>query len=165
MIDTLLIIGSADTAEDDIKRFDAFPVGYNRMMIGVDAYGLGNLPATYFASYHPDDLVKLQVRPFIVISHRQFRDMVDIIRPIDLNNEPTGSSALLGALVGIDEGYKKIVLCGCPLIGKNVKGYEYSNFRKGWFFHYNHIKDKVRSMSGWTKELLKEPTKEWLNEK
>jgi hypothetical protein len=26
-----------------------------------------------------------------------------------------------------------------------------------------HIKDKVRSMSGWTKELLGEPPPEWLN--
>jgi hypothetical protein len=161
----LLIIGSAEEAKEDITRFNTFGIKYDRMMIGIDAYGLKELSAKYFASYHPDDLVKLQVRPFIVISHRQFRDMVDIIKPIDLLKEKSGSSAMLGVLVGIDEGYDKIVLCGCPMIGKNKNDYSYSNFHKGWYQNYNHIKDKVRSMSGWTKELLGMPDMEWLNGK
>jgi len=161
----LVIVGSADTAEKDIKKFNSLGVEYDRMMIGIDAYGLGDLPAKYFATYHPADLIKLKVRPFVVISHLQYRDMVDIIKPIDLLKEKSGSSAMLGVLVGIDEGYDKIVLCGCPMIGKNKNDYSYSNFHKGWYQNYNHIKDKVRSMSGWTKELLGMPDMEWLNGK
>ena len=165
MIKRLLIVGAASNAKDDIDDFKRYGVSYDTMLIGVDSYGLGKMDAKYFASYHPDDLVKSQTRPFIVISHRQFRDMVDIIKPIDLLKEKSGSSAMLGVLVGIDEGYDKIVLCGCPMIGKNKNDYSYSNFHKGWYQNYNHIKDKVRSMSGWTKELLGMPDMEWLNGK
>jgi hypothetical protein len=59
-------------------------------------------------------------------------------------------------------GYEKIIVCGCPLIGKNDKDYDYANFQKGWTAKFNEIKHKARSMSGWTKDLLGAPTKEWI---
>jgi hypothetical protein len=38
----------------------------------------------------------------------------------------------------------------------------YESYRKGWERKLPDIKDRVRSMSGWTKELLGKPTKGWL---
>lgn len=59
--------------------------------------------------------------------------------------------------VGLHIGYDKIVLVDCPL-----DGYEES-YQAGYKEAYESLKDKVRSMSGFTKELFGEPTKEWFN--
>jgi hypothetical protein len=65
-------------------------------------------------------------------------------------------------------GYKKIILCGCPMQGSNLtapKKAQYNCFQEGWLlFAKKMFEDKVRSMSGWTKDFLGYPTKEWLNE-
>lgn len=82
-----------------------------------------------------------------------------------------GSSAMYATLLAIEHGWQKIILCGVPLDGNDsltrdgVKHYEsgYWVYRRPWEDHFDEIKDNVRSMSGWTRELLGEPTAEWLN--
>jgi hypothetical protein len=61
--------------------------------------------------------------------------------------------------------YGKVVLCGCPMQGDNLtpgKKTRYDTFQKGWAKHYDKLQGKVRAMSGFTKELLGEPTEGWL---
>lgn len=58
--------------------------------------------------------------------------------------------------VGIHKGYEKIVLVDCPLD-------DYEPYQAGFKQAYESLKDKVRSMSGFTKDLFGEPTDEWLN--
>lgn len=161
----LIVVGAAPNTLDDFKAysklgFDDFDI----LVAGIDALKFVEPPVQYFATYHPGDLEKVQEKAFRIICNEQWQDMVDIIKPIDLRMEPSGSSALLGVLAGIDEGYKKIILCGCPLQGKNKKKQHYETFQLGWIFHKDDVKPFVRSMSGWTKEFLGEPTKEWLEE-
>jgi hypothetical protein len=59
-------------------------------------------------------------------------------------------------------GYQRIILCGCPLIGKNDKAGSYETFRRGWEARRQELEDRVRSMSGWTREYLGAPDREWL---
>lgn len=169
----LVIVGSAPCVGDDIAAFtSAFglqPSAYDLMLIGFDSVDKCLFPAKYFATYHPTEIQMSQERRakaggntnWTIISHQQHEGLVNIIIP--LVGVPSGSSALLGVHAGIQEEYKKIIVCGCPLTGKNDKGNDYEVFRKGWEAKLSEIKDYVRSMSGWTKELVGAPTAEWLN--
>ncbi len=54
-------------------------------------------------------------------------------------------------------GYKRIILCGCPLTGNAPEGNPYDDFRPGWIENKAELVGRVTSMSGWTKELLGSP--------
>lgn len=147
---------------------------YDFMTIGLDAVDKAPWPIQYFATYHPSEIEMSKERrrvqggnvDYRVISHVQFqssgtdkKDLVDFIVGFE---PPSGSSSLLGVLAGIKMGYQKIILCGCPLIGENGKGYDYAKFREGWTAKLDAIRQTTRSMSGWTKELLGAPSEPWL---
>ena len=81
-----------------------------------------------------------------------------------------GSSGLYAVTVARHLGVERIVLCGVPMDGQgNVDGRkeweqkEYELHREGWMYHLERIAPFVRSMSGWTRDLLGEPTEEWLH--
>ena len=81
----------------------------------------------------------------------------------------SGSSGLYAVKVAMKLlGANKIILAGVPMDA----GPHYYNgrpwgvpmdFREGWEQAMPYIKDTVRSYSGWTKELLGEPTQEWIS--
>lgn len=159
----LIVIGNAECANDDLVKAKELFNHYDVMIIGIDAYNkFHNEDIKYFATYHPADISLIPKIDFQIISHLQYYDRVDIVRPIDLNNEKSGSSALLGVLAAIDLGYDKIILCGCPLEGKDKKQHPYKVFQKAWMQKEKLIKPFVRSMSGWTKSFLGEPIIDWL---
>ena len=181
----LVIIGAAPCCVDDIAAFssiydghlpmysyDSNPVGCDFMLIGLDSVEKILWPIKYFATYHPSEIEMSMERrakaggntDCLVIAHQQHpakegHDLVNMIIPCE---PPSGSSSLLGVLAGIKYGYKKIILCGCPLTGKNDKEYDYAHFRAGWTAKMKEIKDVTRSMSGWTMEQLGAPTAEWM---
>ena len=160
----LIILGSAPITPEDYNHALQLINDYDLLVVGIDAVKYAKQKIKYLATYHPRDLPQCQDKAYKIICHRQFDNMVDITKPIDIKKEPSGSSALLGTLVALDEGYRKIILCGCPLQGKNYKGQPYSAFHKGWLFHLADVAPYTRSMSGWTKTLLGEPTSNWLLE-
>ncbi len=72
----------------------------------------------------------------------------------------SGSSAMLGLKVGLRLGYRKIVLAGVT-----INEGHYANFQVGWRWVADLLKCcPVRSISGFTAELLGSPTKEWVND-
>lgn len=143
---------------------------FDYMVIGFAASGMHAIPSKYMATYHPVMIPDIKKRrqeaggntDYVVISHEK-KEGVDVIEPL-LPGERSGSSALLGAQAGLRLGYRRIVLCGCPMTGKNEKGGSYEGFRAGWEQKQKYLAGRVRSMSGWTRELLGEPTEEWLSE-
>jgi hypothetical protein len=180
----LIIVGSAPCVQEDIavalasrhaSRFTLHEIDF--MLIGLDSVDKCLWPAKYFATYHPVDIIPAKERrakaggntDWIVISQVANNGLLEpktIIYDVDMVIPligRSGSSALLGIHAGIREGYLKIIVCGCPLTGKNDKGQSYSVFQKGWMAKHEEIKDNVRSMSGWTRELLGAPTEEWLS--
>lgn len=175
----LIIIGSAPCVKDDIEAaFSLFrsvplclcPFDPDYMSIGLSSVDKHLHHIKYMATYHPFDIPEAKKRreaaggntDYLVISH-EHKPGVDIVEPFI---PPTGSSAHLGALAAIRLGYKKIILCGCPMTGDSPtrKGNRYETFRVGWTAKINQVQDYVRSMSGWTMELLGTPTIEWLNQ-
>jgi len=77
-----------------------------------------------------------------------------------------GSSGALGALAAIEAGADRVVLAGVPLTN-GPHYYEGDHFtwdatyQRMWNYNYLKFDDKVRSVSGWTRELLGQPIKSW----
>jgi hypothetical protein len=70
-------------------------------------------------------------------------------------------------------GFDKIVLAGMPMDTQARYGDPVDSvwaggdsgvhrYRRGWKQHLEHYQSQVRSMSGWTKDLLGKPDKKWL---
>lgn len=82
-----------------------------------------------------------------------------------------GTSSLFAVAVGIALGYSRIVLAGVPLDDKGhfydppglvFKCFGSTSVRNQWQTAQEvFFKNRVRSLSGWTRELLGEPTDEW----
>lgn len=162
----LCVTGSHADVRNDIAAITKVGA-WDYMAIGLDAVDKYLWPILYVATFHPQMISAVRERrrsvggniDYKVISHERHPG-VDIL--VTDWWRPSGSSALLGAQAAICLGYRKIVLCGCPLTGKNSKGSSYETFRKGWEKNQARVKSYVRSMSGWTKDLLGEPTDLWL---
>ncbi len=81
-----------------------------------------------------------------------------------------GSSSLFAVFAMLDEGFDRIVVAGAPMVptaGHVVRKQSWQSahgYRKGWIEHHAAIKNRVRSMSGWTKERLGAPSLEWLTQ-
>ena len=161
----IIITGSAPCAMEDIENIPGYRE-FDFMAVVLDAVGVFTWRADYVVTYHPEDIPAIAAKrlyfgnmDYKVISH-EAHPGVDIIEP---HIKPSGSSALLGTLASIRMGYNKIILCGCPLEGMNVKNGNYANFQKGWEARAGEFDDKVRSMSGWTAKFLGQPDREWLD--
>lgn len=81
-----------------------------------------------------------------------------------------GSSGLYAVQIALEVfGASQVVLCGVPLWPANGHFFSPSRewpeaelYRRGFQAALPVIRDPVRSMSGWTRELLGGPTPEWL---
>lgn len=83
-----------------------------------------------------------------------------------------GSSGLFAAQVALTRlGASRVVLCGVPLDGDQAHFFsrlpwtEAHVFRRGFEAALPVIRDTVRSMSGWTRDLLGAPDAQWLNDR
>lgn len=82
-----------------------------------------------------------------------------------------GSSGLLATHAALTEGASHVILTGVPMDpqqGHVLNNYKVDAWLDGkkylthWQRDYKILRSKVRSMSGFTKELLGEPTIDWL---
>lgn len=165
----VVVIGSAECWNTDLENFRQLCQNFDIIAIGFDCQYQGKID--FFATYHYPDIQKYKEKriqngldiDFKVIHHKTGRKKtgIDIIEPYQ---PPTGSSALLGVLSAISQGYKKIVLCGCPMEGKSAWTPSYKVFQRGWIRKSKEVAPFVRSMSGWTASFLGSPSKEWIDE-
>jgi hypothetical protein len=162
----LTIVGSAPCMDGDVGAWAPLLEFRHStvMLVGLSSSAKWRGPAEYIVTYHPNEIPQIKAKRkgkenSIIISHKGYPG-VDRVSP---HINPSGSSSLLGVRYGLSASYNRIVLCGCPLLGKNGHGRDYNKqYADGWRAALPTIRDEVRSMSGWTKELLGAPTKEWL---
>jgi hypothetical protein len=83
----------------------------------------------------------------------------------------TGSSGLFALKVAlIDLGFDRAVLCGVPMAAAAGHFFDLAawtavtSHMQGWKEALPHIKNRARSMSGWTRDLLGAPDEEWLGQ-
>jgi hypothetical protein len=167
----LIVIGSAPCARDDLgalkKALGRY--AYRYLAVGLDAADIYCGRLDYIATYHPAEIDQIRERrdacggnlDYEIISHDP-RPGVNIF--IADWWKPSGSSSLLAVQAGLKLSFRRIILCGCPLTGKNATGGRYEEFHKGFEAVKDKISGPVRSMSGWTQELLGAPTDEWMRE-
>jgi hypothetical protein len=176
MTDRIIIMGTASCLEFDlaaIARLD--PVAAERTLHGERTYDflavgldcadryLGRIE--HAVSYHPKEFPAFQERrakaggnlDYVTHTHNDPTNNADRIWPYF---SPSGSSTMLGVEVALGLGYKKIIVAGCLLMDHG-----YRRFQEGWQVRFETIKNAVRAMSGFPRELLGAPTEEWLNEK
>ena len=80
-----------------------------------------------------------------------------------------GSSGLLCVAVAFKLGCSHVVLAGVPMV-KTFGHYddkrhwmEARQYWPAWERRLPQMRDRVRSLSGWTRDLLQGPTQEWLD--
>lgn len=170
----LAIVGSAPNALDDLYGFleSLLPLpdrNVDVMAIGLDAVKRIKGSVRYITTNHPEDIPAIVAEmhrigcgDYQLICHLPGHQ-VDIVEPYRPPLGRSGSSAMTGTLAALRMGYDRIVLCGCPLTGNAPEGNPYEAFRLGWEDRKEELLGKVRSVSGWTRELLGAPTEDWLN--
>ncbi|WP_029581950.1 hypothetical protein [Bradyrhizobium sp. URHD0069] len=81
----------------------------------------------------------------------------------------SGSSGLFAVKVALEDGFDRVVLAGVPMTTEPhfTRGKPWAqrdSFTKGMTESIPHFAGRVRSMSGYTKEILGSPTPGWLAE-
>jgi hypothetical protein len=171
---TALVIGSANTlAEDKARALSLFEPD---LVIGCN-HAARDEPGRidHWATMHPD-LFKLWVpgreaqglAPAGAYWHARHRIPWDGIesRPIESWG---GSSGLLCVAVAYELGCERIVIAGVPM-HKHAQHYdiekdwnEARQYWPAWERWEPRMRGRVKSMSGWTRNLLGEPTQEWID--
>ena len=173
----LMIYGTARCMWDDRKRVNEMLDNrtHHVMTINDAAIHIMGKPIDHIVSLHKEFLgnfkrIKMAARNLGESTTHCDKEGKDITCAWTFFNVG-GTSALFGAKIAIAMGYKKIVLAGCPL--DNSGHYWEDPTRVGvlgcgsigmvWKDAVrDYLKPYVRSMSGRTRDLLGEPTAEWL---
>ena len=163
----VILVGRADCWKQDFEEVKKLIQDFDVMAVGLDCIYAGDIK--FFVTYHPQDIIEYIKRRKDVAANLDFKVICHKNKPgvdiVEEHKNPSGSSALLGTAALIGLGYKKIILCGCPLEGTHKNNYKpYTHFQIGWIKRKTEIENYVRSMSGWTKKFLGEPTSKWLTE-
>lgn len=184
MNDIIIVLGIAPCLEEDLFNITSSSiVSFDYMAIGVDCSDRVIFDIQHAASYHPDEFVEFKERRKAIGGnlnykthshmHGEIREKdgsikivpVDYIWPLVAKHPFSGSSSFIGCQAALSFGYKKVVMCGCPMIGpsQSKKSQCYDVFQQGWVkFAPSMFGDRVKSMSGWTREFLGCPTEDWL---
>lgn len=172
-----IVLGSAPGWADDIE--DARKYAPDWPIVAVN--GVGTLvedDITVWVSVHGRDLVKWMPmraeRGFNTdyTAYGNFADADADGGAIRWNRPNSGGSSGLHAVeLALEMEYKRIILCGMPLDGQErvrsldgitVEGVcAYQAYHDAWEKAESKLRDRVKSMSGWTKKLLGKPTKGW----
>ena len=185
MKDRIIIMGIAPCLEEDLDAVKGKSL-YDFMAIGLDCSDRVRFDIQHATTYHTDEFIGFRERRAIIGGNLNYlthsHENIDanfcasrgVVMTIDhiwplLDCSPfSGSSSLLGCQAAIGLGYKKIILCGCPMSGKNPNAsvHDYDLFQQGWTKHVDNLQLKkyVRSMSGWTRDFLGAPDIIWLTE-
>jgi hypothetical protein len=166
-----LVLGCGECVWHDAARF--YEMATPDAVIAVkDMILLWPLRVDYGVNLHPErsigymrERAKLKRNTdFEVWAHKSLTSTL----PHRVTTDWQGSTGLLAVKIALEEGFDGVVLAGVPMepsAGHVVRHKAWQSaqmFRKGWKVHFGEIESKVKSMSGWTMDLLGTPTTEWL---
>lgn len=116
-------------------------------------------------------------RPAQVFGHTTARDSILRLPPCITDwtgfrfpgQVESGSSGLFALKVALlDLGFDKAVLCGVPMTSVGAHFFDARQWdgakshKQGWREALSQIESRARSMSGWTRDILGEPTAHWI---
>lgn len=173
-----LVLGTGPTLWSDLQAAQWIP--FDEVCVVNQAGVLYPGPFQAWASGHPEKFCKwrrqraMLEQPACVYKTYSRRHPHGSEEKVDqvLNQWGKGSSGLYGVRVEFHRGAGKIVLCGIPLTPEpHVAGSvqwgdrewtECHHHREGWERVMGRIEGRVKSFSGWTRELLGPPSPEWV---
>jgi hypothetical protein len=181
-----LVLGSASCLQDDLDALDALAGPWSGIVVACnDAGWLYPGRLDHWASLHPerfpdwlprreDAIATLWTTPESMRDGDELRRHPHEVRdlaPWWHKHGNSGSSGMLAVQVALLHA-DRAVLCGMPLdtrahrpgvIGPPPGGFDMAHaFRETWEAQTPRMVDRVRSLSGWTKDLLGEPSKHWI---
>ena len=172
-----IVLGGALNVYTDAKA--AASLFTPDVVVAVKDIGMTYPHVDHWVTYHPERLPReLPIRrkkglsdPLFIWTYEASRTPTVVGIPFKFIPFRGGSSGFMGMEVGCKVA-DKVVLCGIPMDPNmkhfsrpKAKGWPEGKFyRQAWMKHLSEFKDRVRSMSGWTKEVLGEPTAAWLND-
>lgn len=164
-----LVLGGAASLWDDVEA--ALDLGeFDGVIATNDAGAVWKGPLTAWATLHPEKLPNWKREreasgypmEFQAWSNRSDRSIDRV------THNWHGSSGLFAVKVARELGFDRIVLCGVPMNAAGAHFFDekpwvdVKSYTAGWHKHREVIAPFVRSMGGWTQELLGAPTPEWL---
>jgi hypothetical protein len=172
-----LVIGGASCVWHDIEA--ALTLGEFFAVIACNDIGTawaGDLDA--WVTLHPENMqgwtaqrAARGYRPAKKIVYHEAKGgtpPADLITPYNWHrSHKSASSGLFAAKAALELGFDRLVLCGVPLtmtphFNNTGEWHAASGFHDGLRSAVPFLKDKVRSMSGMTRQELGVPTPEWL---
>lgn len=166
---TALVLGGAACVFTDVEQ--ATSLGEFSHILGVNHVGVyWPGPFDGFVSIHGDRLPLWAERR----RRRNLPPHKALIGPEQASlrfpgQTSTGSSSLFAVKVALDVfGADRVVVCGAPLSPEAAHFDDPAPwnaarlYREGWKQALPHIADRVRSMSGWTGELLGKPDAQFI---
>jgi hypothetical protein len=170
-----LILGGANTLADDRERALALIAGRPHTLIACNHAGRDEPgPLDHWVSMHPE-LWKLWLGqrrkagrpdPGQLWHARHKLSPLEESRAIDSWG---GSSGLLCVAVAFELGLSRIIVAGVPMAklashyDDDKPWYEARYYWPMWEKHAGRMRDRVRSMSGWTAQLLGSPDGGWVD--
>lgn len=133
-------------------------------------------PLDAFVTLHPEKLPEwVAKRSYVDSSHKcEYIAHCEgplVTRVVDYRwpgMSASGSSGLFAVKVALEKPEQRVVLCGVPMdamrahYNNALPWFEVDSFWAAWSTALPYIKDRVRSMSGHTAQLLGMPTREFL---
>lgn len=130
----------------------------------------------YFVTLHPEKLPlwierrrQLGLSGFgAVVAHKEAPGVTDVAEYRWPGMIASGSSGLFAAKIALERTSLPVVLCGVPMdpvrthYTESTFRNDHAAFMDAWRVALPHLRERVRSMSGWTSDLLGKPTPEWL---
>ena len=173
----LIICGSAACFFKDLRRAEVLLPLVERQGRAKTDVACANYTALYYPyffehwiSYHIELLsaIKKYVKGTPVVHSTRPDPSVD--RVWNFDDFTCTDSGLLSVKIALGLGYDRIVLVGMPIDNtpkffspNEPCQFDATNIRKAWEGESQAFTVRVRSFSGFTKRLLGEPSKEWLN--
>lgn len=172
-----LILGGADCVWRDVEA--ALQLGEYEFVVACNDIGTawaGEIEA--WVTLHPENMAawinQRASRGYPRAKRIVYHDTMagapapDLVSPYNWQrHHRSPSSGVFSAKVAIELGITRGVLCGVPLtmsphFNNNGEWAAASSFHDGLMHALPFLKDKIRSMSGYTRQVLGEPTPEWL---
>ena len=185
--DILLVCGDGKLLKEDISDFLGWGIPYDTLCIGRSIQAVPGKVLHYAdvdaeaGMWAAENLEKNNPSK---INGQIFKHTIGDMRGFDIDWDLDnctfdiedgrwhGSTSLFSVLIGLEMGYKRIVLAGCPLDSKghwysqeSESGPKWDGFNyQAWFeFVKDRRSHKVRSLSGYTKILLNTVDEEFLH--
>lgn len=172
-----LVLGGAECVIEDAEAAIA-KFGEPDTIVGVKDIAIEYPRIDHWATFHLDRIPKeISKRrslgykdPESLWTYNNVRYQPRVGIPVNYLKVRGGSSGLLGALVGIKVA-DKAILAGIPMDPKmrhfndrkrGAPWAEGKNYKRHWDDYVPQMRNRVKSMRGWTMELLGEPSREWL---